>query len=62
MPKERKKPMSDGELSEMFLNIGRAKEAAAEGIIAEQKKEEEEKRRQLKGKLKFFFVFGDELS
>lgn len=61
MPKERKKPMSDGELSEMFLNIGRAKEAAAEGIIAEQKKEEEEKRRQLKGKLKFFGGAGDEL-
>ena len=38
MPKDRKKLMSDGELSEMFLNIGRAKEAVAEGIIAEQKR------------------------
>lgn len=60
MPKERKKTMSDGELSEMFLNIGRAKEAAAEGIIAEQKKKEEEKRQQLKGKLKIFGGVGDE--
>ena len=54
MPKDRKKTMSDGELSEMFLNIGRAKEVAAEGIIAEHRKEEEEKRRQLKERLKIF--------
>ena len=60
MPKDRKKAMSDDELSQMFLNIGRAKEAAAEGIIAEQKKEEEEKRRQLKGKLKIFGGAGEE--
>ena len=59
MPKDRKKLMSDGELSEMFLNIGRAKEAVAEGIIAEQKEEEKEKRRQLKEKLKFFVGAGE---
>lgn len=61
MPKDRKKPMSDGELSEMFLNIGRAKEAVAEGIIAEQKKEDEERRRQLRGKLKIFGGAGEEM-
>lgn len=54
MPKDRKNTISDGELSEMFLRIGRAKEKAAKGIIAEQKKEEEEKRKQLKDKFKLF--------
>lgn len=62
MPEREKGALTDGELSEMFLNIGRAKEVAAEGILAEQRKEEEERRRHIKGRLRLFGGIGDEVN
>ena len=52
MPNERKTPISDAQLSEMFRNIGQAKEQAARDIIAERKEAGEEKRKSLKEKLR----------
>lgn len=61
MPKRGKNILSDGELSALFLDIGRAKEAAAQEIIQTQKKEEENRRRALREKFGFLNTGGDSI-
>ena len=61
MPKRGKNILSDGELSALFLDIGRAKEAAAQEIIQTKKKEEENRRRALREKFGFLNTGGDSI-
>lgn len=59
MPKRGKNVMSDGELSALFLDIGRAKEAAAQEIMQTRKQEEEKRRKALREKFGFLSTGDD---